>query len=108
MRLGNLRAKSNGELVVFSTDGFAKSQYNYITQYFDSTAQILFDQYGFDISRHDEILKDVLWSNSVQHGSIYRAEAFPAWSSEVLNKRSTLVNYWRNERENALTMWGVL
>jgi hypothetical protein len=118
-------------------EGFAQLQDDFVKpQYFDAGAQILLDEYGFDISGHSDALKAVLWSNCVQHGPVYGAEVFKdaadlagqnismmsdrsliyniyevkltdmSWSSGSPELRPGLFNRWRNEREDALAILG--
>ena len=102
--------------------------------YFEPGANRLLNNYGFDISNRSIALKQVLFSNCVQHGSTYGAEVFNdaaqlinkdinamsdaelityiyevkltdmSWSSGAPTLRPGLFNRWRNERIMALEM----
>lgn len=102
--------------------------------YYETGANRLVDTFGFDISNRSNALKQVLFSNCVQHGSHYGAEILNdaailcgkdinsmsdidfithiyevkltdmSWSSGAPNLRYGLFNRWRNERIMALEM----
>lgn len=104
------------------------------SRYYDVAAANLSSWYGFDISVRSLALRNVLWSNAVQHGPHYGAEIFRdaallagqallemndhdliyyiyevkltdlSWSSGSPALRSGLFNRWRNERTDALIM----
>lgn len=102
--------------------------------YYETGANRLIKTYGFDISNHSNALKQVLFSNCVQHGSRYGADTFAdgaaiagkelnsmndmeiiyyvyelkltdmSWSSGAPTLRPGLFNRWNNERILALEM----
>lgn len=116
-------------------DGFGALQDEYVKpQYYDAGADNLQTWYTFDISQHSNALKQVLFSNCIQHGSYYGAEVFGdaaklkgddlnsmsdadiiyyiyevkltdmSWSSGSPELRPGLFSRWHNEREDALQL----
>lgn len=113
--------------------GELQRQYTQL-QYYDKAAANLLNWYGFDIAGRSLALRNVLWSNAVQHGAYYGAQIFrdaallakkvllemsdadliwniyevkltdPSWSSGSPSLRDNLRNRWRSERNNALSM----
>lgn len=114
---------------------FGELQYDYTKQkYYDAAAANLLSWYGFDISGRSMALKNVLWSNAVQHAPHYGAELFRdaallagqallamddadliwniyevkltdmSWSSGSPAQRPGLFGRWRRERNEALSM----
>ena len=117
--------------------GFGQLQDAYAkTQYYDAAAQTLLDEYGFDIEPRSLALKQVLFSNAVQHGPVTGAEAFydgaqlyganlndmpdheiiwnvyevkiedPAWTSGAPSCRPGLYARWERERDEAIELLG--
>lgn len=113
--------------------GELQRQYTQL-QYYDKAAAYLLNWYGFDIAGRSLALRNVLWSNAVQHGAYYGAQVFrdaaiiakqilldmtdhdliyhiyelklidPSWSSGSPSQRTGLFNRWQNERADALSM----
>ncbi|MCM0757364.1 hypothetical protein M7775_02120 [Sporomusa sphaeroides DSM 2875] len=114
---------------------FGKLQHEYTKlKYYDAAATNLLNWYEYDISQRSMALKNVLWSNAVQHAPHYGAELFrdaailagqtlldmsdadliwnsyevkltdPSWSSGSPDLRPGLYNRWRRERNEALAM----
>lgn len=123
------------EIGTADEEGFGDLQDQYTQSiYFDSGADNLMGNYGFDISPRSVALKQVLFSNCVQHGSYYGAEVFRdaadlagqnledmsdhdiiyniyelkltdmSWSSGSPNLRPGLFRRWNDERDDALAM----
>lgn len=115
--------------------GFGQLQHDYVKAvYYDSAAQMLRDQLGFEIEARSEALKQVLWSRAVQYSAHWMPELFqnaadmaaqslddiddeelianiyevnltdPSWTSGSPSLRPGLFNRFRNEREEALAM----
>lgn len=102
--------------------------------YYQPGAEYLMEEYGFDISNRSLALKQVLFSNCVQHGYVYGSEVFKeasdlagipldqiddatliyyiyevkltdmSWSSGAPECRPGLFNRWKNERTMALSL----
>lgn len=123
------------KLAEIDSVGFNKVQHEYVKeQYYDVSAKKLESDYGIDINKKSLALKNVLWSNAVQHGTHYGAEIFEdaaklagkpidtmtdhefiyyiyeeklinkEWSSGSPDQRLGLENRWRTEREEALEL----
>lgn len=113
--------------------GELQRQYTQL-KYYDVAASNLLEWYGFDIAGRSLALRNVLWSNAVQHNTYYGAQIFRAaallakqallemtdadliwniyevkltdlsWSSGSPSQRDGLFNRWKSERNNALSM----
>ena len=125
------------ELGTTDPGGFTDLQQEYVKPiYFDTGVDNLMRRYGFDIPSRSDALKEVLWSNCVQHGSYYGAQVFKdaadlagqdlnsisdhdliyniyevkltdmSWSSGSPDERPGLFARWNNERDDALAMLG--
>ncbi len=116
-------------------EGFGSMQSLYAKPvYYDTAANNLKNKYGLDIAGRSQALQEVLFSNSVQHGSHYGAQVFEeaaklagkplsemtdaeiihniyevklndlSWSSGSPDLRPGLFSRWKNERQDALNM----
>lgn len=64
------------ELGAIDPDGFKDMQHDYIKYaYYDRAVERL-KRHLFDIDKHSDTLKDVLWSRAVQYGPKYGADLF--------------------------------
>lgn len=115
--------------------GFGQLQHDYVKAvYYDNAAQLLREQFGFEIESRSEALKQVLWSRAVQYSAHWMPELFqnaadmaekslneiddadlianiyevnltdPSWTSGSPSLRPGLFNRFENERAEALAL----
>ena len=123
------------ELANIDPGNFEGLQHEYSSQeYYSESASQLMNRFGFDIENRSFALKEVLFSNSIQHGPYYGAEIFRdaanlagksllimtdqeliwhiyevkltdlSWSSGAPALRPGLFRRWNEEREDALNL----
>ncbi len=81
--------------------GFGSMQFKFAKKhYYDKGADTLWDGYGFDIGERSFTLKQVLFSNMIQHGPTYGPTAFTDAAALYLGKDPKTIT--RNEVKQAL------
>lgn len=64
------------ELANVDPVGFENLQHNYVKDVYYDTAIYLLENAGFNIEKHSEVMKDVVWSRTVQYGTGNIVEMF--------------------------------